>query len=208
MSGAFDGEARLGLIGPAHDDDASVHAAIRTLIARAAHVVYLGDDEAARRAARRWAEELAPGLATEDRWVDEAARLAATGSAAQLEALLERRRALAPLYRVRELPPGRGRAIEIIAGRIVTLVHDKAWLDEDDVANSTLLVYGRSDEPVLRRFGPRWFFTPGPLRLGRIGLVEADASGQLGLELLEVGGQTLWREQCATGPQARMSVQP
>jgi len=44
---------------------------------------------------------------------------------------------------VRRLPPPPARAIEMIDDRVVLLVHDKAVLDEEDIANAHLIVYGK-----------------------------------------------------------------
>ena len=55
------------------------------------------------------------------------------------------------------------------------------FLDEEDIANAFLVVYGRSKACALNRFGPRTFFTPGPLKAGRIAVLEPEADGALAI---------------------------
>jgi hypothetical protein len=62
---------------------------------------------------------------------------------------------------------------------VVLFVHDKSLLDEEDIANAFLVVYGRSKACALNRFGPRSFYTPGPLKAGRIAVVEPGTDGSL-----------------------------
>ena len=45
-------------------------------------------------------------------------------------------------------------------------MHDKAILDEDDVANAHVIVYGEAADADFKRFGPRSFLTPGPVAKG------------------------------------------
>ncbi len=54
--------------------------------------------------------------------------------------------------------------IDLLEGWIASLVHDKAELDRDDIANSALLFHGNSVAPALVQIGPRCFVTPGHLR--------------------------------------------
>ena len=63
---------------------------------------------------------------------------------------------LARLEFLRTLPPAPARAIEMIGDRIILAVHDKKVLDEEDIANAHVIVYGRSDEMLLKQFGPRY----------------------------------------------------
>ena len=80
--------------------------------------------------------------------------------------------------------------------RMVLFVHDKAILDEEDIANAHLIVYGRASESDLRRFGRRAFFTPGPLKGGRVGVLEATDDG-VTVSLYDLSGQPVWRETLA-----------
>jgi hypothetical protein len=82
----------------------------------------------------------------------------------------------------------------MLGDRIVLLVHDKAHLDEDDIANANLVVYGRSPAADLKRFGHRYFFTPGPMREGRIGVVDLEDDGRIAVSLYDPGGVPHLRE--------------
>jgi len=59
-----------------------------------------------------------------------------------------------------------GKLLEMVGGSLCCLVHDKADLTRDDIANATFLFHGNTDAPALVRFGPRYFVTPGHLRAG------------------------------------------
>ena len=56
---------------------------------------------------------------------------------------------------------------DFVGDRVAVLVYEKALLDEEDIFSANLILYGKSDEPVVRRIGARWFVTPG--RLGTPG---------------------------------------
>ena len=54
--------------------------------------------------------------------------------------------------------------VDLAEGRISALVHDKADLTRDDIANAALIFHGNTVAPALVQFGPRCFVTPGHLR--------------------------------------------
>ncbi|MEO0326623.1 MAG: hypothetical protein AAF447_27005, partial [Myxococcota bacterium] len=68
-------------------------------------------------------------------------------------------------------------------------------LDEDDIANANIIVYGHAEGPLLKRFGPRAFFTPGPLARGTVGLLELDGDGHVVIATYTPAGEALTREQ-------------
>ena len=74
-------------------------------------------------------------------------------------------------------------AVEVCDEKVVLFVHDKAHLDEEDIANAFLVVYGRSKALALNRFGPRSFFTPGPLSGKRVAVLEREPDGTLALAM-------------------------
>jgi hypothetical protein len=88
---------------------------------------------------------------------------------------------------------------------IVLGVHDKAVLDEDDIASAHIIVYGKSDGPSLRRFGPRSFFTPGPIRSGHVGCLSLEPGGTCEVSLLGLSGNVVLREQLSA-PGAKLVV--
>ena len=56
--------------------------------------------------------------------------------------------------------------VDLVEGRICCLVHDKAELDRDDIANASILFHGNAPAAGVVVIGPRVFVTPGPLRAG------------------------------------------
>ena len=192
---------RLGLIGAADGSLARLQEAMELLLDRleANPIVYLGSEHTARRAVARWATERLGPLASEERFLAEAARAAASRDAERLGELLERESQIRRLGRLRLLPP-RTRAVEMLGDRIVLLVRDKADLEEEDIASAHVVVFGRSGAPEFRRFGPRVFYTPGPLSAGHVGLLETDERGRgwavtLDLQGREHGRESLGRRQ-------------
>lgn len=53
--------------------------------------------------------------------------------------------------------------IEMLGSLLACLVHDKAELTRDEIANVTLIFHGNSAEAAMVRIGPRLFVTPGSL---------------------------------------------
>ncbi|MEI8258647.1 MAG: hypothetical protein WCJ30_23485 [Deltaproteobacteria bacterium] len=153
---------RLGFIGPCRGDLTSLRALAERLLfdLDVQRVVYLGADDALDKAARGWPERFG-AAPTEAAFLAEAAALAPAGAPEAIEALLDRDRKLQRLGDLAALPPPPSRAIEMFDDRVVLMVFDKGVLDEDDVANATAIVWGNSQEPVLKPIGPRIFFSPG-----------------------------------------------
>jgi hypothetical protein len=186
---------RLGLIGPSNGDAAALREAVEFLVGDAAvdQAIYLGNDDAIDQVLAAWSEELL-GVGGEDAFLDRVARVARTASSAELEKLLAADVAVERLGVVRCLPAPPARAMEMIDDRVVLLVHDKAMLDEEDIANAHLIVYGKSPKDDLKRFGQRYFFTPGPLSGGKVGLVDVESDGRIAVALYDPAGAPLFRE--------------
>ena len=172
---------RIGLVGPSEEDPALLREASEFLLGDcgADQVVYLGLEATVRSLIEAWGQQIMQGAPSEERFLEEAAELALGRESGAIDALLARDRELQRLGAVRCLPPPRGRAVELFEDKVVLFVHDKAMLDQEDIANAFLIVYGRSRQAALHRFGPRAFFTPGPLKLGCVALVERDDDGSL-----------------------------
>lgn len=198
---------RIGFVGPAEGDEATLRVAAEFLVGAAEvdQLVYLGEDDAAERLVRTWAKEILGDVSGEDDFLERAAALARSGSAEAIERLLAADERVERLACIRTLPPPPARAIEMIEDRILLVVHDKGILDEEDIANANVIVYGKSTEPLLRRFGPRYFFTPGPLSGQRVGMLELEADGQVVVALFEPTGTPVWREPLQ-GRTAKVSV--
>jgi hypothetical protein len=188
---------RIGLIGPTGKAKTKLEKALDLLTGDLAtrQVIYLGADDAA---AQVVAERARAGL-DPDEFLRRSVEVACSGSADQIAELLSEQRAAPRLDVVRELPAPPARAIEMLDTWIVLAVHDKAVLDEDDIANAHVIVYGRADEPVFKRFGPRCFFSPGPLALDQVGLLELMPEGHVEIRLLGLDGEVRMREALYVG---------
>lgn len=183
---------RLGFIGPAGSDTSALERAASLLIVdfEVDQVVYLGEDDA-----------LAEFVAAHESGTDEpsvehrVARVAATGSATDIGELLRRLRGLRYLEKLRVAPRAPARAVEMLDDRIVLIVRSKSTIGEEDVVNSNVVVYGDAQELMFKRFGPRCFFSPGPLARGHVGLLdERSESGGVALQALDLSGEVWWTE--------------
>jgi predicted phosphodiesterase len=54
------------------------------------------------------------------------------------------------------------RTVEIFDGIVAVIIYDKGLLDEEDMLPASVLIFGRSADPVIRKVGPRTFVSPGP----------------------------------------------
>jgi hypothetical protein len=195
---------RMGLIGPAAGATAELARALELLLSdpEIARIVYLGDDDAVDAIDAISASTAASGgrdghgrpRLGQAEFLARAADLACSGSADAITELLSEERAANRLHMIRKLPEPPARAVEMMDKWIVLGVYDKAVLDEDDIANAHIIVYGRSDEAGLKRFGPRCFFTPGPLRAHRFGYLELMDDGRVEVRLLDLDGKTVLGE--------------
>jgi hypothetical protein len=192
---------RIGLIGPAEGNDALLREAAEFLLRDCGvdQAVYLGLDDVVRTVVDAWADQIMGHTANEKAFLDEALALALKADAASLQALLNRDQEVRRLGALRCLPPAPARAVEVFDDKVVLFVHDKSLLDEEDIANAFLVVYGRSKACALNRFGPRTFFTPGPLKAGRIAVLEPEPDGTLALAQFNPGtGEPVGRDTLLT----------
>jgi hypothetical protein len=196
---------RLGFIGPAGSDADALERAARMLIVdfEVDQVVYLGEDDALREFVSRHETE-GSGAELER----EVARVAATGSPTDIDAVLGRLRGTRYLSKLRVAPRPPTRAMEMLDDRIVLIVREKSSIGEEDVVNSNVVVYGDGSELTFKRFGPRCFFSPGPLVAGHIGLLdEHSESGGVALKAFDLSGETWWTE-AIQGRGAKVMVAP
>ncbi|MDB4972815.1 MAG: hypothetical protein JWN48_1156 [Myxococcaceae bacterium] len=142
---------------------------------------YLGSESTFRSTLDSWTSEVMQGAGSDEQFLQQALELALTGEPGAISALLQRDKERQRLSALRALPMPPERAVELFDDKLILFVHDKAQLDQDDIANAFLIVYGRSKQGALHRFGPRTFFTPGPLKLGRVGVLERAADGHLAI---------------------------
>ena len=183
---------RIGVIGSAHELERELHQAIELFLLDPLlkQILYLGDDDAISRAVGQFSHE----QLSEEGFLVRAVGLACHGSADEIDELLEADRQAQRVSLLRCLPAKPACAIEMLEKWIILGVHDKATLDEDDVANAHVILYGESPEANIKRFGPRSFLTPGPLARGLVGSLNLRADGALDLALLDLQGKILVSE--------------
>src|SRR5262245_52133015 len=146
------GAMRIGLLGPAEGNETALRDAVEFLLGDAGveQAIYLGEDEATiGRVITEWARDtFGEG---EDAFLERAVQLAIAGTPEQIAELLGAETSLRHLSAIRMLPPSPARAVEMMGDRIILAVHDKSVLDEEDIANASLIVYGKSAEAQLKR---------------------------------------------------------
>ncbi len=196
---------RLGFIGPAKTDAAALEQAAKLLICdfEVDTVIYLGDDDALREFTT--AHESENGGRTIEQQV---AEVAATGSPDDIEDVLRKLRGARYLGKLRVAPAPPTRAMEMLDDRIVLVVRNKSTIGEEDVINSNVVVYGDAKELMFKRFGPRCFFSPGPLDVGHVGLLDDQSeAGGVVLKAIDLSGEVRWSKPIQ-GRGAKVMVAP
>jgi hypothetical protein len=196
---------RLGLIGPAETDAAALEQAAKLLICdfEVDAVIYLGEDDALREFVAAH-ESDDSGHTIEQR----VAEVAATGSADDIEDVLRKLRGARYLGKLRVAPPPPTRAMEMLDDRIVLIVRNKSTIGEEDVINSNVVIYGDAKELMFKRFGHRCFFSPGPLEVGHVGLLDdRSEAGGVVLKAIDLSGEVSWSEPIQ-GRGAKVMVAP
>lgn len=196
---------RLGFIGPANTDAPALEQAAKLLICdlEVDAVVYLDEDPALREfiASHESGDQ-------EESIERRVAEVAATGSAEDIEKVLRGLRGARYLGKLRVAPPAPRRAMEMLDDRIVIIVRNKSTIGEEDVINSNVVVYGDATSLMFKRFGPRCFFSPGPLDLGHVGLLDdRSEAGGVVLKAIDLTGDVAWSEPIQ-GRGAKMMVAP
>lgn len=196
---------RLGLIGPAKTDAAALEHAAKLLVCHfeVDSLVYLAEDDALR-------EFVAAHQSDEsDHPIEQqVAEVAATGSPDDIEDVLRKLRGARYLGKLRVAPAPPTRAMEMLDDRIVLFVRSKSTIGEEDVVNSNVVVYGDADELMFKRFGPRCFFSPGPLDVGHVGLLDDQSeTGGVVLKAIDLNGEVWWSESIQ-GRGAKVMVAP
>lgn len=194
---------RLGFIGPANTDAVALERAAKLLICdlEVDAVIYLGEDDALR-------DFVAAHESDENDLEQRVAEVAATGSADDIEDVLRKLRGARYLGKLRVAPPAPRRAMEMLDDRIVLIVRNKSTIGEEDVINSNVVVYGDATELMFKRFGPRCFFSPGPLGMGHIGLLDdRSESGGVVLKAIDLSGEVSLSEPIQ-GRGAKVMVAP
>ncbi len=191
---------RIGLLGPAEGKKEELREAIEFLLGDVSvdQAIYLGKEEdTIGEVITEWAREIFDGEPGEEAFLEKAVQLAIDGSPDEIADLLGAESSLRHLGAIRKLPPPPARAVEMMGDRIILAVHDKSVLDEEDIANASLIVYGNGKEAELRRFGTRYFLTPGPVAAGRVAVLELEEDGNVAIAIWQTSGLPVLRERMA-----------
>jgi hypothetical protein len=158
--------------------------------ARVEKVIYLADDDALDRVVASWAAEMVGENPTGAGLFARAAARCASAAPSQIDDFVALERARLRLQVLVSLPSAGQRAIEILDGRVVLFVFDKAMLDEEDIAAASVLVFGKSPEGVLKKVGTRMFLSPGTIgsKGGGCAVLD-DSEGGVRIELMTTGGE-------------------
>ncbi len=201
---------RLGILGPALDDMVGLARMAQFLLdqAYAEKVIYLSHDDALERVVFSWAREIVGSNPSDEVVYKRAAARCARATPGEIDHFVESERARQRLQVFASLPSESSRTIEILDGRVVLFVYDKASLDEEDIAAAQLLVFGKSNEPIIRRVGARMFFSPGPIGCagGGAAVIDDGVEG-MRVELLGEGGVVTHQELLGGARPGKMKVQ-
>jgi hypothetical protein len=154
---------RLALLGPAEGHTGALEAAARFLLSTKAvdRAVYLGVDGALDVIVRKWAADLVGDNPSEDGVWRRAVRACVRANAATIDRYLEAERKRRALRIFEALPDVDTRAVEMLGGALVVMIHDKGQLNEEDMLPARLLLFGKSRPAVVKQVGQRWFVSPG-----------------------------------------------
>jgi hypothetical protein len=201
---------RLGLLGPCGDKLEELARSAEFLLngARVSRAIYLGADDALEETVSLWAESLVgPDPSDEGLWI-RALPIIADGAPAQIDAFLRRERARLRLKSLERLPPDDLRSVEMFGDRVAVLIHDKALLDEEDIFSAALLIYGKSESPLVKKIGQRWFLTPGPIGSeGGGAMVLDDSDDDVVATVYDSSGRASRSESLTAIRTAKLSVQ-
>jgi len=200
---------RLGLLGPASGDVGALGRAAEFLLngARVHRAIYLGNDGALDRAVAAWARKLVGDDPTDDGAWRRAAEVALTAAPATIDRFVATERARMRLKSLEALTGAEARTIEMIGDRVTVLIHDKALLDEEDILAANIIAYGKSDAPLVRKIGQRWFVTPGPIgsQDGGIAVLD-DEKEEIVITVFDGSGKPTQREVLKTVNASKLKV--
>lgn len=200
---------RLGLLGPdAGKGDTLARAAKRLLGELGAdRIVYLGVDGALDEVVRQWAEQLVGQDPTNAGVWLRAARECVSATPAEIDAFIAAERERQRLRTLESLPDDHTRVVEMIAGHVAVMVHDQRSLTEDDMLPARLLLFGKgkSEKPIIKQVGQRWFLSPGNQAEGGA-LVLDDSAEALTATIYDGAGQELRRETLTLSRATKLTV--
>jgi hypothetical protein len=201
---------RLGILGPASDDLDALARAAELLLNKhkVVRAIYLGPDDALERMVAAWAESLVGGDPSDEGIWERAIGVAASGTSQDIDAFLAAERARLRLKSLEALPSDGLRTVEMFGERVALFVYDKALLDEEDIFSATFLVYGKSQDPLIKKIGTRWFLTPGSIGSSAGGALVLDDEGdEVQATVLDGEGKATMTETLAAARGAKLRVQ-
>lgn len=201
---------RLGLLGPAGGDVGALGRAAEFLLngARVQRAIYLGTDGTLDRTVTTWARKLIGDDPSDEHAWTRAAAVAIAGTPEQIDKMVALERARMRLKALESLPEQISRTIEMLGDRVAVLIHDKALLDEEDILAANLLFYGKSDGPLIKKIGARWFVTPGPIGCEGGGIAVLDDDGdEVEVTIHDSLGKPMTTEALTVQRAAKMRVQ-
>jgi len=185
---------RFAVLGPANGDLAALEKGASLLLFehQAEQVVYLGVDDALDRLVLDWARRLVGVDPSDDGIWDRAASRCVSASQEEIEHFIAAERRRERLKSLKCLPIATSRTIELLEGRLAVLLYDKALLDEEDILPASLLIFGKSREPMVKQVGSRTFVSPGELGpKSGVALFSNDDAGEISVSMFEPGGTRL-----------------
>jgi hypothetical protein len=124
-------------------------------------VVYLGQDRVLDEVVGDWAVELVGSRADDASIMARATARCLNGDPDEIDEFLSLERERTKLRMFESLAGERTKSVEMMGGKVAVMLHDKAHLEEEDILPATLLIFGRSNEPLVKLIGRRWFLSPG-----------------------------------------------
>jgi hypothetical protein len=154
---------RIAVLGQAERHVEALEASARFVLDRQSveRAVYLGVDGALDSIIRDWACRLVGENPTETAVWSRSVRACLHAKPADIDKYLEKERERARLRIFESLPDAETRAVEMLGGALVVMIHDKGKLDEEDMLPARVLLFGKSRTPVVKQVGQRWFLSPG-----------------------------------------------
>jgi hypothetical protein len=202
---------RLGLLGPAEGNVEELGRAAELALdsLKVDRAVYLGHDTALDDVVAAWAARLVDGDPSDDAVWARAARLALTGTPAEIDAFVVKERARQRLRALERLDTNaEARTIEMLGDRVAVLVYDKASLDEEDIFAAAIILFGKSPEPLIKKVGNRWFLTPGTIGSPGGGIAVIDDGGEeLVATIHAPSGQRTFSETLVVPRATKMKIQ-
>ena len=200
---------KLGLLGPAEGNLVALARAAEFLLngAKVGRAIYLGDDDALEEVVGAWASSIVGADPSSGAIWDRARHVALDGTPKEIDDFVAAERARLRLRALEGLPQD-GRSVEMLGDRVAVLIHDKALLDEEDIFSATFLVYGKSDVPLVKAIGARWFLTPGRLGSAGGGVLVLDDAGETVIgSVYDTDGNRTLEESLVVARAAKVRVQ-